>query len=116
MVGPLREARRTCYHRAYQGGWGMEERATTPVGVVRAVIAALNRGDIDAALAYCHPEIVLWAPGQLLEGQEIRGLERLRFVLEYSEARWPDMWTSVQSIVAAGSRVAVELTTVATEA
>ncbi|HET7035775.1 MAG TPA: nuclear transport factor 2 family protein [Thermomicrobiaceae bacterium] len=94
----------------------MEERATAPVEVVRAVITALNRGDVETALSYCHPEIVLWAPGQLLEGQEIQGRERLRYVLEYSEARWPDMWTSVQSIVASGGRVAVELTSVASEA
>ena len=80
------------------------------------MIAALNRGDIDAALELCDPEIVLWAPGRALEGQEIRGRENLRLVLEYSEARWPDMWTGVQSIVAAGNRVAVELATVASEA
>lgn len=93
----------------------MEGRATSPVDIVRASIAALNRGDIDEALTYCADDIVLWAPGRDLEGQEVIGKEQLRLVLEYSEARWPDMWTAVRSIVADGERVAVEMTTVATE-
>lgn len=95
---------------------GADERSESPAEVVRSVIAALNRGDIPAALALCHAEIVLWAPGRALEGQEIRGREHLRLVLEQSEARWPDMWTGVQTMVAVGNRVAVELTTVASEA
>ena len=69
----------------------MDERATSPVDVVRASIAALNRGDIDEALEYCADDIVVWAPGRELDGQEVRGKEQLRLVLEYSEARWPDM-------------------------
>ncbi|MDI3341687.1 MAG: nuclear transport factor 2 family protein [Sphaerobacter sp.] len=93
----------------------MEQRATSPVDVVRASIAALNRGDIDEALAYCADDIVLWAPGRELEGQEVRGKAQLRLVLEYSEARWPDMWAAVRTIIADGERVAVEMTTVATE-
>ncbi|MBX6342095.1 MAG: nuclear transport factor 2 family protein [Thermomicrobiaceae bacterium] len=93
----------------------MEERPRTPVEVVQASIAALNRGDIDAALDLCADDIVLWAPGRDLEGQEIRGKERLRLILEYSEARWPDMWSAVRAIVADGERVAVEMTTVASE-
>ena len=94
-------------------GW-MEQRPHQPVGVVQASIAALNRGDIDDALAYCADDIVLWAPGRDLEGQEIRGKEQLRLVLEASEAEWPDTWTAIRSIVADGDRVAAELTTVAT--
>src|SRR5688500_6306985 len=93
----------------------MEERAGAPIDVVKAAIAALNRGDIDSALCFCDEEIVVWAPGRELAGQEIRGREQLRLVLEYSEARWPDMWTAILSIVASGNRVAVEMTTVASE-
>lgn len=93
----------------------MDERATSPAEIVCATIAALNRGDIDEALTYCADDIVLWAPGRELEGQEVRGKEHLRLVLEYSEGRWPDMWTAIRSVVADGDRVAVEMTTVATE-
>lgn len=93
----------------------MEERPTSPLEVVKATIAALNRGDIEAALALCSDDIVAWAPGHELDGQEIRGKEHLRLVLEYTEAHWPDMWTAVRAIVADGERVAVEMTTVATE-
>lgn len=93
----------------------MEGRVIQPIDVVQASIAALNRGDIDAALTYCADDIVLWAPGQDLEGQEIHGKEQLRLVLEASEAEWPDTWTAIRSIIADGDRVAVELTTVATD-
>lgn len=93
----------------------MEQRPLQPIEVVQASIAALNRGDIDVALTYCADDIVLWAPGQDLEGQEIRGKEQLRLVLEASEAAWPDTWTAIRSIIADADRVAVELTTVATD-
>jgi ketosteroid isomerase-like protein len=92
-----------------------DQRLLAPIEIVRAAIAALNRGDVEAALTYCAQDIVVWAPGRELEGQEIKGRDSLRLVLEYSEARWPDMWTAIRSIVAAGNRVAVEMTTVATE-
>ena len=94
----------------------MEDRPSAPIDVVNASIAALNRGDVDEALTYCADDIALWAPGQELEGQEIRGKDQLRLVLEYSEARWPDLWTAVRSMVADQGRVAVEMTIVATEA
>lgn len=93
----------------------MDRPLTSPLDVVRTVIAALNRGDIELALGYCADDIMLWAPGQEVEGQEILGKDQLRLILEYSEARWPDMWTGVRSIVAEGERVAVEMTTVANE-
>lgn len=93
----------------------MEDRPTNPAEVVAASIAALNRGDVDDALAYCADDIILWAPGHELTGQEIRGKETLRLVLEHSEARWPDLWTAVRAVVASGERVAVEMTIVATE-
>jgi ketosteroid isomerase-like protein len=67
-----------------------QHRLMCPVEVVQAIIAALNRGDIDAALDYCSDDIVLWAPGNGLEGQQIRGKEHLHQVLEFSEAQWPD--------------------------
>lgn len=93
----------------------MEEHATTPQEVVRAVIAALNRGDIDAALAYCADDIKLWVPGPELEGQVVWGKAALRRALEASEARWPDTWTAVRTLLADGDRVAVEMTVIATE-
>lgn len=93
----------------------MDERATSPIDVVTASIAALNRGDVETALSYCADDIVLWAPGRDLDGQEIVGKERLRMVLEHTEAHWPDIWTSIETIIADGERVAVEMTTVATE-
>lgn len=90
-------------------------REGSAVEIVRAVIAALNRGDIEAALTYCADDIVVWAPGSELAGQALRGKDQLRLVLQESEAQWPDTWTAIGSIVADGERVAVEMTAVATE-
>lgn len=92
----------------------MEQPVASPVEVVRATIAALNRGDIETALSYCADDIMLWVPGADVVGQEVRGKEQLRLVLEEGEARWPDTWTALRSIVADGERVAVELTVVTT--
>ncbi len=93
----------------------MEMPPAEPVEIVKALVAALNRGDIDEALRYCSDEIVLWAPGPDLTGQQVNGKDELRSVLEYSEECWPDTWTSIDSIVGSDERVAVEMTTVATE-
>ena len=93
----------------------MDEDERSPVAIVRAVIAALNRGDIDAVLACCADDIVLWAPGAELNGQEVRGKEQLRQALEAGEDMWPDTWMAIRSIVASGDSVAVELVTAATE-
>jgi ketosteroid isomerase-like protein len=93
----------------------MESHSRDPVEIVKVVIAALNRGDIDLALSLCADEIVLWAPGPDLNGQHVNGKSELRELLEFTETRWPDMWTSIDSIMAVGERVAVEMTTVASE-
>ncbi|HVX29756.1 MAG TPA: nuclear transport factor 2 family protein [Nitrolancea sp.] len=86
--------------------------AAEPVEVVRALIAALNRGAIDEALLLCADDIVLWAPGDDLAGQMVHGKEALRQQLEFSEAAWPGTWTSIDAIVAEGERVALEMTIV----
>ncbi len=86
-----------------------------PVDIVKMLVAALNRGDIEQALSLCADEIVLWAPGPDLTGQNITGKDELRELLEFSEVRWPDTWTSIESIMGNGDRVAAELTTVASE-
>ncbi len=86
-----------------------------PVEIVKAVVAALNRGDIEVALSFCADEIVLWAPGPDLTGQQINGKAELRELLELSEICWPNMWTSIDSIIGDSERVAVEMTTVASE-
>jgi ketosteroid isomerase-like protein len=91
-----------------------EERARAPSEVVRASIAALNRGDIEGALQYCAEDIVVWVPSPQLDGQEIRGKGQLRALLEASEAQWPDMWSAVKTLVVDGEQVAVELVAVAT--
>jgi ketosteroid isomerase-like protein len=93
----------------------MEPRQSDPVEIVRSVIAALNRGDIDQVLSYCDRDIVLWAPGPDLTGQHVNGVEELRDLLQRAEESWPDAWTSIDSIIGSGDRVAVEMTTVATE-
>lgn len=93
----------------------MDSPINDPVEIVKTVIAALNRGDVEQVLRYCDREIVLWAPGADLNGQQINGIEELRQLLENDEERWPDAWTSIDSIFGAGGRVAVELSTVASE-
>lgn len=93
----------------------MESPVSDPIEIVKIVIAALNRGDIEQVLEFCADEIVLWAPGPDLVGQQINGKEALRQLLEFSEARWPDTWTSIDSIMSVGERVAVEMTMVASE-
>jgi len=82
--------------------------------VVRTVLAALNRGDLEAALRYCADDIVLWAPGPSPAGIELRGKEALRAFLEASERTWPDSWAAVQRMVSEGEEVAVELVATAT--
>ena len=107
----------TLRRRIERGGDGravVEERARTPAEVVRASIAALNRGDIEDALSYCADDIVVWVPSPQLDGQEIRGKRQLRALLEASEAQWPDMWSAVKTLVVDGDHVAVELVAVAT--
>lgn len=93
----------------------MESQMKDPIQIVKATVAALNRGDIDEVLSFCDDQIVLWAPGPDLTGQQIRGKAELRDLLELSEDRWPNMWTSIDSIMGVGDRVAVELTTVSSE-
>ncbi len=93
----------------------MESSPTNPVDVVKSAIAALNRGDIDAVLQLCSEDVTLWAPGPDLIGQQVTGKAQLRDLLEYSEDRWPDTWTSIDSIMGEGELVAVEMTTVATQ-
>jgi uncharacterized protein len=83
--------------------------------VVRHAIESLNRGDIDAVIACCADDVVVWAPGPDLTGQQLRGSEELRAMLEDSESNWPDLWSDVVSIVASGESVAVEMTSVASE-
>jgi uncharacterized protein len=89
------------------------DRSTSePTEVVRELVAALNRGAIDDALRLCADDIVLWSPGLDLAGQLIHGKDELRQHLEFAEASWPGMWVSIDSIVAAGERVALEMTSV----
>src|SRR6185437_3363159 len=92
----------------------MERSVNDPVDIVRSVVAALNRGAIEDVLCLCADDIVLWAPGPSLEGQQIHGKEQLRQHLEFTEASWPGTWVSIDSIVASGERVALEMTTVVT--
>jgi len=91
-------------------------QASDPVAVVRAMLAALNRGDLETALGYCADDIVLWAPGPTPSGTELRGKQALRAFLEASEATWPDSWAAVRTLVADGDEVAVELVATATHA
>lgn len=89
-----------------------ERAVVEPAQVVRALIAALNRGAVDEALRLCDDEIVLWSPGLDLAGLTVRGKDELRQQLEFSEAAWPGTWTSIDEIVAQGERVALEMTIV----
>ncbi len=93
----------------------MESHMCDPVGIVKALVSALNRGDIETALSFCAEDIVLWAPGPDLTGQQISGKAELRELLELSEICWPNMWTSIDSIIGDSERVAVEMTTVTSE-
>ena len=93
----------------------MQSDAVSPVEIVKLAIAALNRGDVDAVLCLCAEDVTLWAPGPDLVGQQVTGKDQLRDLLEYSEDRWPDTWTSIDSIMGDGELVAVEMTTVASQ-
>lgn len=94
----------------------MVDQRVDPAQIVREVLAALNRGDVGTALAYCAEDIVVWVPGPTPEGIELRGKQTLRAFLEESEITWPDGWAAVQSVVAEGTQVAVELKVTATHA
>lgn len=94
----------------------MNEDQLTPEGVVRALIASLNRGDIPGVLQLCSDKIELWSPGRDLAGQTLHGEDELRQMLEESERRWPDSWLATRSLIAEGAVVAAELTSVVTVA
>lgn len=86
-----------------------------PIEIVKTAITALNRGDIELVLELCSDDIAVWAPGQDLTGQRVNGKRELRELLELSEDRWPAVWTSIDSIIGDGGRVAVEMTMVSSE-
>jgi ketosteroid isomerase-like protein len=93
----------------------MNMGSQAPIDVVRRSIAAMNRGDVEAALACCADDVVVWSPGYDLSGQRLEGKKALGRVLQLTEEAWPEMWTNINSIVAGGNTVAVEMTAVARE-
>lgn len=95
--------------------WQMAPSVHDSMEIVKSAIAALNRGDIEQVLELCSDDISVWAPGQDLTGQRVNGKGELRELLELSEARWPGVWTSIDSIFGDGERVAVEMTMVSSE-
>ncbi|HEX3723443.1 MAG TPA: nuclear transport factor 2 family protein, partial [Nitrolancea sp.] len=90
----------------------MDSSTIEPAEVVRNVVAALNRGAVADVLRLCADDLVLWSPSLDSAGQSIRGKEQLRQHLEFAEESWPGIWMSIDSIVAAGDLVALELTSV----
>ena len=80
----------------------MEPCPGNPVEIVRSAIAALNRGDIERCWGSASDERDLWAPGPDLIGQQVTGKDELQRTAGVSEGRWPDTWTSIDSITGEG--------------
>lgn len=90
----------------------MQSHPQTSESIIRALIAALNRGDIPGVLERCADDIELWSPGADLAGQTLRGRDELREMLDESESRWPDSWLAIRSLISSGDEIAAEMTSV----
>ena len=71
------------------------------VEIVRRSFAAYRHGDLEAALAQAHPEIV-WNPA---EETPMRGLDAVRAYLGRWEREWEELETTPEEFIDAGDQV-----------
>ena len=71
------------------------------VEIVRRSLEAYRRGDLDAALAHVHPEIV-WSP---YEEAPMRGVDAVRTYLRRWEGEWEELETTPEDFIDAGDQV-----------
>lgn len=63
----------------------------TNTDLVLGCYEAYARGDIEAAVAPLHPEVVWLEPEEFTDGGPHRGREAVRAYLERSRARWTEL-------------------------
>jgi uncharacterized protein len=78
---------------------------SSDVEIVRAAFAAFGRGDVDAVLANCDPEIVVRDPART--GQTFRGREDLRRFWDEWFENWDEYRVEPQEFVEAGGEILV---------
>ncbi len=67
---------------------GDESKAIT---ALRAAYAAFNRGDIDAAVEFCDPQIEWSEPAEFPGGGMYQGRDEAKRYLSQSRAAWADV-------------------------
>jgi ketosteroid isomerase-like protein len=77
-------------------------------GLVRACFDAVNRRDVDAALAYMHPDVEFRSLGMAkVEDSGYRGHAGIRQYARDAAELWSDMRVAIDRTVTAGDAVVV---------
>ena len=79
--------------------------ATSDREIVEMAFDAFTRGDLDAALDLCDPEIVIRDPGRT--GQTLKGRNELRAFWEEWLENWQEYRVEPQEFIEAGSEILV---------
>src|ERR1700741_193724 len=76
------------------------------VATVRAVWAAINRGDLDEAFRFAPDDFVAdWSASDAPESGVYRGRERVRDLFEHPREPWPEVEYFEEEIIDAGDHV-----------
>jgi ketosteroid isomerase-like protein len=82
------------------------------ISVVRGFTDAVTARDLEAALAYCHPEIEFFSMLAELHARPYRGFAGVRRYFEDIEAAWDQWRVEIEQLVAApDGRVAIVMST-----
>ncbi len=83
---------------------GDESKAIT---ALRAAYAAFNRGDIDAAVEFCDPQIEWSEPAEFPGGGMYQGRDEAKRYLSQSRAAWADVISEPERFITNGDRIVV---------
>jgi uncharacterized protein len=79
----------------------------TDVDTLRGSYAALNEGDVEAALQALDSDAIWYESPELPGGDEFHGREALREFLEDFLAEWRQFHQEIEDVLVAGERYAV---------
>lgn len=77
------------------------------VPVLRAVYAAFNRGDFDAAVAPLDPQVEWTEPAEFPGGGSYHGRDAVKGYLRQSRADWEEGSSEPERFITAGNRIVV---------
>ena len=75
------------------------------IAVVRGLLEAFNRGDVDAMLGLATEDVDVRPPSHLLDGVVFRGHEGTRAWMERAAETWREIEVSAQLLATAGEHV-----------